>query len=105
MICSEEKDDYKDAFETFIETKLNRSIIWINAASELKKREKYLLLCKLKTRAPEDVDCEFKTLGIESKIILKNNPNSLITCICTIHIENSVKNEYLTFFLKKSIIN
>lgn len=73
MLCAEETGDYKDAFETFIETKLNRKVNWINTVSDLLKREKYLLLCKLKTRAPEDVECEFQSLRIESKIILKIN--------------------------------
>lgn len=101
VLCSEKviTGDYKVAFETFIETKLNRTVVWINTASDLNEREKYLLLCELKTRAPEDAEFEFERLGIKSKskIILRNNPNSLVTCICTIHLEKSVKNKYLTF--------
>lgn len=67
VLCAKEKGDYKDAFETFIETKLNCTVNWINTPTDLKEREKYLLLCKLNTRAPEDVECEFQTLRIEIK--------------------------------------
>lgn len=79
MLCAEEKGDYKDAFETFSETKLNLAVNWINTAPNLKQSEKYLLLCKLETRAPEDLECAFNILRIESKITLyKKNPH----CIC-----------------------
>lgn len=69
VLCSEKviTGDYKVAFETFIETKLNRTVVWINTASDLNEREKYLLLCELKTRAPEDAEFEFERLGIKSK--------------------------------------
>lgn len=65
VLCAEEKGDYKDAFETFSETKLNLAVSWINTASKLKQSEKYLLLCKLTTRAPEDLECAFNILRIE----------------------------------------
>lgn len=88
VLCAKEKGDYKDAFETFIETKLNCTVNWINTPTDLKEREKYLLLCKLNTRAPEDVECEFQTLRIESKIILKKKFHTL--GICT-YLYNRVK--------------
>lgn len=65
VLCAEEKGDYKDAFETFSETKLNLAVNWINTAPNLKQSEKYLLLCKLETRAPEDLECAFNILRIE----------------------------------------
>lgn len=68
MLCAEDKGDFKVACETFIETKLKRSVNWINDSSGLKDIEKSLLLCRLQTRAPEDVECAFKKLGIKSKI-------------------------------------
>lgn len=72
MLCADDKeDDHRYAFENFSRTHLHRNVIWINTAPDMQPSDKYLLLCKLKTRAPEDVECDLDKLRIKSKIKLK----------------------------------
>lgn len=68
MLCADENEDHRYAFENFSRTHLHRKVNWINHAPDMQYSEKYLLLCKLKTRAPEDVECDLYNLRIESKI-------------------------------------
>lgn len=68
MFCEDDKEDHSHAFENFSRTYLHRNIIWINTAPDMQPSDKYLLLCKLKTRAPEDVECDLKKIGIIGKI-------------------------------------
>lgn len=78
VLCAEDEIDCKDVFKVFIETNLHRSVLWVNTATNLQPREKYLLLCKLESRAPDDVETNLMNLGLKSKISDQSQPISFL---------------------------
>lgn len=61
-------EEHKEVFGSFVKNELQLDLKWVYSKAELKQKSKYILLCKLETRLPEDVECILKYLGIESKI-------------------------------------
>lgn len=60
-------EEHKEVFGSFVENELQLDLKWVYSKSELKRKSKYVLLCKLESRLPEDVECILKHLGIKSK--------------------------------------
>lgn len=65
VLCEDCNLDYKNAFEFFIEKELHRKIKWVNPKEELSFNRKYLLLCNIQTRIPEDVEFTLRYFGIK----------------------------------------
>lgn len=61
-------EEHKEVFGSFVKNELQLDLKWVYSKSELKRKSKYVLLCKLESRLPEDVECILKHLGIKSKI-------------------------------------
>lgn len=61
-------EEHKEAFGSFVKNELQLDLKWVYSKAELKPKSKYVLLCKLEDRLPEDVECILKYVGIESKI-------------------------------------
>lgn len=59
--------DYKDAFEFFAKTEMNLNIKW---ATTKKGAGKYLLLCNVVTRIPEDINHVLHKLSLKGKTTL-----------------------------------
>lgn len=66
VLCTAGDHDYKAAFEFFIERNLQRKLKWINNKTG-RLKGKYVLLCDLKNRLPEEVDGVLFDLGITLK--------------------------------------
>lgn len=65
VLCADKTANYKDAFKTFAHKKLDLNIQWCNSQEECGK---YLLLCNVITRIPEDIDWVLKELDLDGKI-------------------------------------
>lgn len=61
-------EEHKEVFESFVENELQLDLKWVYSKAEFKRKSKYVLLCKLENRLPEDVECILNYLGIESTI-------------------------------------
>lgn len=58
-------EEHKEAFGSFVKNELKLDLKWVYSKAELKPKSKYVLLCKLENRLPEDVECILKYFGIE----------------------------------------
>lgn len=61
-------EEHKEVFGSFVEHELQLDLKWAYSKAELKRKNKYVLLCKFENRLPEDVEGILRYLGIESKI-------------------------------------
>lgn len=61
-------EEHKEAFGSFVKNELQLDLKWVYSKAELKPKSKYVLLCKLENRLPEDVECILKYVGIEKEV-------------------------------------
>lgn len=66
VLCTAGDQDFKAAFEFFIEKNLQKKLKWIHNKTKLKRKGKYVLLCDLENRIPGDVQGVLLDLGITS---------------------------------------
>lgn len=64
VLCVENTAGYKDAFKKFAPKKIGLNIQWL---SRQEKSGKYLLLCNIITRIPEDVEWVLNQLDLNGK--------------------------------------
>lgn len=64
VLCTENTAGYKDAFKKFAQKKIGLNIQWLSRQEE---DGKYLLLCNVITRIPEDVKWVLNQLDLDGK--------------------------------------
>lgn len=67
VLCLCEEGHYKNAFKFFAENNMNFEVIWLNSWDY---GSKFLLLCDVVSRIPEDVQYVLYKLKIDGKILL-----------------------------------
>lgn len=64
VLCTNEKAAYKNAFKCFAEEEMKCKVKWVTKQT---KSDRYLLLCNVDSRIPDDVRIVLQQLGLESK--------------------------------------
>lgn len=64
VLCTAEKADYKNAFKCFAEKEMKCKVKWVTKQT---KSDRYLLLCNVESRIPDDVRKVLQQLGLEGK--------------------------------------
>nr|XP_034307040.1 uncharacterized protein LOC117682780 [Crassostrea gigas]XP_034307258.1 uncharacterized protein LOC117682842 [Crassostrea gigas] len=69
VLCTAEKADYKNAFKCFAEKEMKCKVKWVTKQT---KSDRYLLLCNVESRIPDDVRKVLQQLGLEGKKLQHN---------------------------------
>lgn len=67
-MCKYGTAEHKNAFQSFVENKLRCKVKWVTNKKEIKLGSKFLLLCNVTSRIPDDLEDVLKDLRIEGKI-------------------------------------
>lgn len=68
-MCTDGTAEHKNAFKSFAENELQCKVIWVSTKRDLQLGSKYLLLCNVTSRIPDDLDFFLTELGIKGKIL------------------------------------
>lgn len=63
VLCADREDGYKNAFSNFAKFEMNIQVKWKRPGN----KEKYLLICNITSRIPEDVRDAFQRLNLKGK--------------------------------------
>lgn len=64
-VCTDGTAEHKNAFKSFVENELQCKVIWVSTKTDLQLGSKYLLLCNVTSRIPDDLDFFLKELSIK----------------------------------------
>lgn len=67
-MCKYGTAEHKNAFQSFAENTLRCKVKWVTNEKEIKLGSKFLLLCNVTSRIPDDLEDVLKDLCIEGKI-------------------------------------
>lgn len=67
-MCKYGTAEHKNAFQSFAENTLRCKVKWVTNEKEIKLGSKFLLLCNVTSRIPDDLEDVLKDLRIEGKI-------------------------------------
>lgn len=76
VLCVHGSEDYKKAFESFMKKYLAVNVEWVNRPPQ---NEKYLVLCNVVSRIPEDIEWVFESLDLKgnTRLLLKYNVKNI----------------------------
>lgn len=70
-MCTDGTAEHKNAFKSFVENELQCKVIWVSTKTDLQLGSKYLLLCNVTSRIPDDLDFFLKELSIKGNCLKK----------------------------------
>lgn len=78
VLCVHGSEDYIKAFECFMKKYLALNVEWVTRPPQ---NEKYLVLCDVVSRIPEDIEWVFENLDLKGKNIsrMKNTRKMNVT--------------------------
>lgn len=78
VLCVHGSEDYIKAFEYFVKTNFALSVEWLTRRPQ---NRKYLVLCNVTSRIPEDINWVFENLDLKGKITsrMKNTKHLNVT--------------------------
>lgn len=69
VVCKYGTAEHKNAFQSFAENKLQCKVKWVTTKREIKVKSKFLLLCNVTSRIPDDLEDVLKDLSIEGETL------------------------------------
>lgn len=69
VVCKDGSAEHKNAFQSFAANKLQYKVKWVSSKTKIKEGSKFLLLCNVTSRIPDDLENVLKDLPSEGETL------------------------------------